>query len=254
MIKVPHGWSTLVAIAMLTAAVQSFSVLAREPAPLPRPRPSELSSTSPPGSAARQQDPTAAEQPPAVHDQACLERLAAAGVVYAIEFQPAPMSSVCVIDTPVRLKAIQVKSGPQRVIRLPDEPVLACRFVEHVGGWVGDLMAPLIAGRLATEIDAVRTGPGYECRTRNRAEGGKLSAHAIGLALDISSIELSNGAVLAIKPNGDERVRTIINTLRTAACGWFTTVLGPGSDAAHAEHLHVDISAHGASDQYRICQ
>jgi hypothetical protein len=253
MIKVPHGWSSLVAIAILTAAVQSFNVLAREPAPLPRPRPSELSSTSP-GSAARQQDHTALDPSPAVADQACLERLAAAGVEYAIELPPAPTNSVCVIDTPVRLKAIQVKSGPQRVIRLPDEPLLACRFVEHVGSWVGDLMAPLVAGRLATDIDAVRTGPGYECRNRNRAEGGKLSAHAIGLALDISSIELSNGAVLAVKPNGDERVRTTINALRTAACGWFTTVLGPGSDAAHAEHLHIDISAHGASDQYRICQ
>ena len=42
--------------------------------------------------------------------------------------------------------------------------------------------------------------------------------------------------------------------IRVAACGWFTTVLGPGSDAAHAEHLHVDILQHGSSDRYRICQ
>jgi hypothetical protein len=41
---------------------------------------------------------------------------------------------------------------------------------------------------------------------------------------------------------------------RTAACGWFTTVLGPGSDAAHADHLHLDIQPHGSSNRYRICQ
>jgi hypothetical protein len=39
-----------------------------------------------------------------------------------------------------------------------------------------------------------------------------------------------------------------------AACGWFTTILDPGSDPAHADHLHVDIQQHGSSGRYRICQ
>jgi hypothetical protein len=47
---------------------------------------------------------------------------------------------------------------------------------------------------------------------------------------------------------------TFLHTMRQASCGWFTTVLGPGSDAAHAEHFHFDILRHGASDTYRICQ
>jgi hypothetical protein len=177
-----------------------------------------------------------------------------AGIEFGIELPPASTVSSCVIDTPVRLKAVGTKAVPQRFIRLPDEPLLACRFSEQIGNWMAELVAPLIAGRLATEVKAVRTGPGYECRTRNRAQGGKISAHAIGLALDISSFELSNGAVLTVKPGGEERVRSAVSALRTAACGWFTTVLGPGSDAAHAEHLHLDISAHGSSDYYRICQ
>ena len=46
----------------------------------------------------------------------------------------------------------------------------------------------------------------------------------------------------------------VLATLRTAACGWFTTILGPGSDAAHATHWHLDIERHGSSDRYRICQ
>ena len=36
--------------------------------------------------------------------------------------------------------------------------------------------------------------------------------------------------------------------------GWFLTVLGPGSDAAHSDHMHLDIQQHGSSDRYRICQ
>ena len=36
--------------------------------------------------------------------------------------------------------------------------------------------------------------------------------------------------------------------------GWFTTILGPGTDAAHATHWHLDIMKHGSSEYYRICQ
>jgi hypothetical protein len=40
--------------------------------------------------------------------------------------------------------------------------------------------------------------------------------------------------------------------MRTLACARFTTVLGPGSDGYHEEHIHLDLAerSHG----YRICQ
>jgi hypothetical protein len=34
--------------------------------------------------------------------------------------------------------------------------------------------------------------------------------------------------------------RDLVRALRTTACGLFTTLLGPGSDSAHEEHLHFD--------------
>ena len=46
----------------------------------------------------------------------------------------------------------------------------------------------------------------------------------------------------------------LVGALRTTACGYFTTVLGPGSDAAHAEHFHFDLGLHGATANYRICE
>jgi hypothetical protein len=137
---------------------------------------------------------------------------------------------------------------------LPEEPVVSCLLAERLAAWLGNLVAPLIAGRISTDLRAVRTGLGYECRNRNGAAAGKLSAHAEGKAIDISAFELSNGKLISVKPEGDEAMRSVVDTVRTAACGWFTTVLGPGSDAAHAEHLHVDLLLHGTSDRYRICQ
>jgi hypothetical protein len=218
--------------------------------PAPRPRPAEAPSHPAPYDAA----PAEQAKPEPAIDQACLDRLGAAGIEFeAVTLLPAAEPG-CAIETPVRLKA--VKLPPQWItsIRLPDEPTLSCRFGERFGHWLRDLVAPLIAGELAVELKSVRTGPGYECRNRNRAEAGKISAHASGLAADVASFELANGRTLAIKPNGDEHLRATVDAIRVAACGWFTTVLGPGSDAAHGDHMHVDILQHGSSDRYRICQ
>src|SRR5215217_3210996 len=102
-------------------------------------------------------------------------------------------------------------------------------------------------GARISPLRAVRTGPGFVCRNRNHQIGGKLSAHASGLAVDIASFELANGEALSIAEAKDERKMAVLATLRTAACGWFTTILGPGSDAAHATHWHLDIERHARS-------
>jgi hypothetical protein len=167
---------------------------------------------------------------------------------------PVAAKSSCAIEGPVRLKSLTSQTRAVTEIHLPQEPIVSCQFAERLTAWVGQLVAPLIAGRMSTDLRAVRTGPGYECRNRNGAADGKLSAHAVGQAIDISAFQVSSGKLITIKPDGDKEMRAVVDAIRTAACGWFTTVLGPGSDAAHADHLHVDIAMHGTSDRYRICQ
>jgi hypothetical protein len=151
----------------------------------------------------------------------------------------------------VRLKSIATGAGS--TIRLPDAPTVSCRFGERFSSWLRDLVGPIVAGALSKPLKSVRTGPGYECRYMNRAASGKLSAHSTGLAIDVSAIEVGDGWI-SVKPNGDQRSTAAIDAFRRAGCGWFTTVLGPGSDAAHADHIHVDILPHGSSDRYRICE
>ena len=217
---------------------------------LPPPRPAEAPSHPAPNDVAPAEQTKSA---PTI-DQACLDRLSAAGIEFEPVTLPPAVNPECAIATPVQLKAIKLPPRWKTPIRLPDEPTLSCQFGERFGHWLRDLVAPLIAGKLAVELKSVHTGPGYECRNRNRAEIGKISAHASGLAVDVVSFELANGGTLAIKLNGDEHLRATVDAIRVAACGWFTTVLGPGSDVAHAEHMHVDILQHGSSDRYRICQ
>ncbi len=80
--------------------------------------------------------------------------------------------------------------------------------------------------------------------------GAKLAEHGRGNALDISAIKLGNGALfnltdpLVSKPFREQ--------MRALACGRFTTVLGPGSDAYHSDHIHLDLAERTRG--YRICQ
>jgi hypothetical protein len=240
----------LIIAAVLAFPPQASSAPAGESPPLPRPRPAATPSHPAPF------DPAPADQakPESTIDQGCLDRLGAAGIEFESVTLPLAANPGCAIKTPVRLKAVKLAPRWRTSIRLPDEPTLSCQFGERFGRWLRDLVAPLIAGELAVELESVRTGTGYECRNRNRADAGKISAHASGLAADIVSFELADGRTLAIKPNGNEHLRATVDAIRVAACGWFTTVLGPGSDAAHADHMHVDILQHGSSDRYRICQ
>jgi hypothetical protein len=240
----------LIAAAVIGLPRQASSAPLSGPPPLPRPRPAE----APPRAGAHVSVPEEHAKPEPEIDQACLDRLHAAAIEFETVTLPPAAKVGCGIDTPVRLKTIKMAPRWRTSIRLPEEPTLSCRFAERFGHWVRDLVAPLIAGELAVELKSVRTGPGYECRNRNRAESGKISAHASGLAADVASFELANGRTLAVKPDGDEHMRATFAAIRIAACGWFTTVLGPGSDAAHTDHMHVDIMQHGSSDRYRICQ
>lgn len=239
--------SAAVVIPLMMATV----AVAQPAPPLPPPRPIETPAPAIPP-APRPQTPLAptAEVPPAIPGaDECLAGLKAAGFEIEPAEPPQVSNELCRIETPV-----WVPTKPETIVRLANQPILACRFAGPFGHWIGDLVAPLVADIKGSELKAVQTGPGFECRNRSRATTGKLSSHAQGLAIDIASFELANGATLRIKPEPDIASDPALAALRKAACGWFTTILGPDSDEAHQDHLHVDIEQHGSSDRYRICQ
>src|SRR5207237_2731060 len=136
-----------------------------------------------------------------ISDQECLDRLKALGVQFETAL-PTAAKEACTIDTPVRLKRVPSRAG---TVQLPDEPVLACRFGERLAHWIGDLVAPVLAGRLSADLKAVRTGPGFECRNRNRAAAGTLSEHATGRAVESDSFECDSGNDQRSQGELDER-------------------------------------------------
>jgi hypothetical protein len=244
------GSASMVAVLLVTILVPP--VMAEVPLPPPRPREQGPVPSPPPAPAQPAPAKTLSAASPV--DEECLANLQKLGLdAKAVSTPPAPETE-CVIEKPVRLRSLRLSVGPVRDIAFPDQPIVACHFAERFGRWVGDLAVVLVRGQLGTELKAVRSGPGFECRKRNRAASGKLSAHALGLAVDISGFELASGDRLLATESQDSLKVALLSALRTASCGWFTTILGPGTDATHADHCHLDIQQHGSSVNYRICQ
>jgi hypothetical protein len=89
----------------------------------------------------------------------------------------------------------------------------------------------------------------YDCRGRNRVAGAKLSEHGKANALDIRSVKLANGTLLGLT---DPQVAKDFRLgLRKSTCARFTTVLGPGSDGYHEDHVHVDLAERAGG--HRLC-
>ena len=79
-----------------------------------------------------------------------------------------------------------------------------------------------------------------------------MSEHASGNAVYIGTVAFADRAPLAIaERTGSAPEARFQAAVRAGACAYFTTVIGPGSDAAHAAHLHFDMAQR--SGGYRIC-
>ena len=76
----------------------------------------------------------------------------------------------------------------------------------------------------------------------NSQRGAKLSEHGQGDAIDIAGFTLANGreVVVARDYYGNAQDQRFLRTIRAQACGPFHTVLGPGSDPFHRDHIHLD--------------
>ena len=226
---------------------------ASSPSPLPPARPSSSAETQPGGGTTPAPPPSTATplalQP--ADAAACLTELRANHIDAEIVPPPSAPLAECAIAEPVRLSSIGLSNGS--TVDMPDRPILDCAFASTFTQFVQNLMAPLASAMLGSGIVALATG-GYRCSSPIRLPSGNPNPHAKGIAIDLSTITLADRRRIAIGHEANSAEALFVRTMRQAACGWFTTVLGPGTNAAHAEHFHFDVLRHGASDNYRICE
>jgi hypothetical protein len=256
----PIWWGCLVALVASAGLVEADRASSQESkptnAPRPPPRPASLQKpASAPAIIPPEDKPVSAPE-----GSGCVRMLAGipGNRVRPIAPAPKPEAEGCRVVDPVVVEALAVRTaaGPGQVKLVPP-PTLSCELARAVSLWLDSGLQPLARGTFGRELTALRVGGGHECRRRNRQASGTLSEHATGQALDIFAFELGEekqgGAVVVVeRPKGLEQSR-FLDGVRQSACGAFMTVLGPGADAAHANHLHVDIQQRRAASS-RFCQ
>ena len=132
---------------------------------------------------------------------------------------------------------------------------MRCETARSLARWVKDTVTPAL--RIAMpgrSIAGLSTGSTYACRLRNGASEGKISEHARGNAIDIAAFRLDDGSEITMKPRAEDGTLegAFQRTATAGACLHFTTVLSPGSDAAHQDHLHLDVLERDSG--YRYCR
>ena len=216
-----------------SCAIIAFVTLAEvalaQTVPLPRPRPFSNTETAP----AR----TAAPKPaPPAGPSACRIRLTSErAIAPSVDGIEGP-GECCGVDL-VRLEAVVLPDSNRVEISPP--AVLRCSMAEAIVDWVRDDLDQLAAFNLGSRLRAVRNFASYHCRSRNNIIGAIMSEHGRANALDIRAVTLVNGKT--VEPTDPHVSRDFREGWKNSVCARFSTVLGPGSDGYHENHVHVDL-------------
>ena len=232
----------LIISAALCALALGDLASAQAAVPLPRPRPAQAPGAEPP--AAQAPEASEAEEPPP--PSACRLRLTAELAV-APSLPPLVGRGECGVEDVVRLEAVMLRDKSR--VALTPPAIVRCTFAEAIVQWVREDVAPAVRP-LGAPLRSLDNYAAYDCRGRNRIVGAKLSEHGKANAIDIRSVKLANGTLMGLTdPNVGKDLRL---GLRKSACARFTTVLGPGSDGYHEDHVHVDLAERTGG--HRMCQ
>ena len=181
--------------------------------------------------------------------EACIADLEAMGAVFTVMDDPIRADDPdCGISRPITVTQVvpDVAFAPAATLR--------CETALAAARWVAGHVQPAAEALGRGPVATLELGGSYQCRRRNNADTGKLSEHSFGNAIDVMAFTFADGDPIAVEPREDEGTlaEAFQRSARATSCLHFATVLGPGTDAAHADHLHMDVKARRGG--FRLCQ
>jgi hypothetical protein len=152
---------------------------------------------------------------------------------------------------PPRGPAVTGSAGP---VEVKPAATLACPIVSALDRWIAESVQPAALRWFGQPVAEIKQISAYSCRGMNGNPGARISEHAFGNALDIASFELSNGRKISVQHGwrGAPEEQGFLRDVQAAACAQFSTVLAPGSNVYHYNHIHVDLMQR--SSGRRICE
>ncbi|MEA2985922.1 MAG: hypothetical protein QOD94_2176 [Alphaproteobacteria bacterium] len=151
-------------------------------------------------------------------------------------------------SAPQPLPALGPVRGPQvtglvRPVEVTPDATLACPIVSALDQWIAQSVQPAAMRWFGQPVAEIKQISAYSCRGMNGQPGARISEHAFGNALDISAFTLADGRKVLVRTawNGAPEEQGFLRDIQGAACQQFTTVLAPGSNRFHYDHIHVDL-------------
>ena len=131
---------------------------------------------------------------------------------------------------------------------------LACPIVSALDRWLADSVQPAAQRWFGARVVEIKQISAYSCRGMNGNSHAHISEHAFGNALDIAAFTLADGRHISVKDGwkGMPEEQGFLRDVQAAACQQFATVLAPGSNVYHYDHIHVDLMRRAS--QRIICQ
>jgi hypothetical protein len=131
---------------------------------------------------------------------------------------------------------------------------LACPIVSVLDRWLADSVQPAAMRWFGARVVEIKQISAYSCRGMNGDSRAHISEHAFGNALDIAGFTLADGRHVSVKDGwkGMPEEQGFLHDVQASACQQFTTVLAPGANVYHYDHIHVDLMRRAS--RRLICQ
>lgn len=248
-------WRIVGSVFLTLAVIPAGSAFAQDYVPVPTSRPekpvqSEKTDAQPAGDSKKKSPSGKPQTGPAfdlARTKSCEQALQKTGTRFQV-LKPIAGKSPCGAKRPLLLKSLP--SG----IQIPDGVKLRCEVALALSKWVTETVVPSAKLHLGAKLTAIDISTTYQCRRRNNGETGKFSEHAFANAVDIAGFRFEgrDRLAIAVRLGKNDPDRAFQAAVRGASCAYFTTVIGPTTNANHADHLHLDLAERRGG--YRLCQ
>lgn len=171
--------------------------------------------------------------PEGLSGRVCLARLATQKVLYHPVDNLTASDARCQVDTAVRISRIEAA--------LNHPAVMSCALASRLDDFEREVVQPLAAAELGGQVVSIDHLGSFSCRGIHGS--GSLSQHALGRAIDVAGLRLSDGTIVSVEHDWSEPgpKQLFLRHLASRACGYFSVVLTPDSNAEHYDHIHLDI-------------
>jgi hypothetical protein len=134
-------------------------------------------------------------------------------------------------------------TGSVAPVSVQPAATLACPIVSALDQWIANSVQPAAMRWFGSPVAEIKQISAYSCRGMNGNRRARISEHAFGNALDIAAFTLADGRTITVKNGwrGLPEEQGFLRDVQGAACEQFTTVLAPGSNVYHYDHIHVDL-------------